>query len=367
MLKLIHGADFHLDAPFAALSTDKARQRRAEQRQLLVRLADLVEEEQAQLVLLAGDLLDGGQTYQETVELLAHALGQLKVPVFIAPGNHDCYGPRSVYAGTFWPDNVHIFSSVGIESVELPQLNCVVHGAAFTTPQADRSPLMGFTAPADGRRHLMVLHGDVDGKGRYGPIAPADIAASNLDYLERMFAPELRGKYALWYARYASAPGETGIGMWQYRDNGRVDGIRGNVDMDIAYKDFARVISEEGLNHLERPESTPDSATPEPNDVIRYVVKKGDTLSAIAKQHGITLQRLISYNHVTDPDRIYPGEVIDIPHGENVSAMRFYTVKPGDTLSGIAKKHQTTVKKLQQLNKIKDPDQIYPGQIIQIR
>ena len=183
MLKLIHGADFHLDAPFAALSTDKARQRRAEQRQLLVRLADLVEEEQAQLVLLAGERLDGGQAYQETVELLAHALGQLKVPVFIAPGNHDCYGPRSVYAGTFWPDNVHIFSSVGIESVELPQLNCVVHGAAFTTPQADRSPLMGFTAPADGRRHLMVLHGDVDGKGRYGPIAPADIAASNLDYL----------------------------------------------------------------------------------------------------------------------------------------------------------------------------------------
>ena len=190
---------------------------------------------------------------------------------------------------------------------------------------------------------------------------------SNLDYLERMFAPELRGKYALWYARYASAPGETGIGMWQYRDNGRVDGIRGNVDMDIAYKDFARVISGEGLNHLKRPESTPDSATPEPNDVIRYVVKKGDTLSAIAKQHGVTLQRLISYNHITDPDRIYPGEVIDIPHGENVSAMRFYTVKPGDTLSGIAKKHQTTVKKLQQLNKIKDPDQIYPGQIIQIR
>ena len=190
---------------------------------------------------------------------------------------------------------------------------------------------------------------------------------SNLDYLERMFAPELRRKYALWYARYASAPGETGIGMWQYRDDGRVDGIRGNVDMDIAYKDFARMISKEGLNHLKRPESTPDSATPEPNDVIRYVVKKGDTLSAIAKQHGITLQRLISYNHITDPDRIYPGDVIDIPHGENVSAMRFYTVKPGDTLSGIAKKHQTTVKKLQQLNKIKDPDRIYPGQIIQIR
>ena len=183
MLKLIHGADFHLDAPFGALPPDKARQRRAEQRQLLTRLADLAEEEQADLVLLAGDLLDGGQTYQETVELLARTLGGLRVPVFIAPGNHDCYDPRSVYAGTAWPDNVHIFTSVGVESVALPQLGCVVHGAAFTTPQADRSPLMGFAAPADGLRHLMVLHGDVEGKGRYGPIDRGDIAASGLDYL----------------------------------------------------------------------------------------------------------------------------------------------------------------------------------------
>ena len=182
-MKLIHGADFHLDAPFAALSPEKARQRRAEQRQLLSRLADLAEEEGADLVLLSGDLLDGGETYQETVEALSHALGQIKAPVFIAPGNHDPYGPRSAYAGTAWPDNVHIFTSVQPEGVELPELGCVVHGAAFTTPQADRSPLMGFSAPRDGRIHLMTLHGDVAGQGRYGPIRPEDIAESGLTYL----------------------------------------------------------------------------------------------------------------------------------------------------------------------------------------
>ncbi|WP_130869607.1 metallophosphoesterase family protein [Intestinimonas massiliensis (ex Afouda et al. 2020)] len=183
MLKLIHGADFHLDAPFAALSPEQARVRRAEQRQLLDRLADLAETEGADLVLLSGDLLDGGETYQETVEALSRTLGQMKVPVFIAPGNHDPYGPRSVYAGTVWPDNVHIFTTVQPEAVELPQLNCVVHGAAFTTPQADRSPLMGFSVPRDGKLHLMALHGDVAGQGRYGPIDPADIAASGLTYL----------------------------------------------------------------------------------------------------------------------------------------------------------------------------------------
>lgn len=183
MLKLIHGADFHLDAPFAALTPEQARLRREEQRELLARLAGLVQEEQADLVLLSGDLLDSGETYYETVQALSQTLWQMRVPVFIAPGNHDFWSARSAYAWTAWPENVHIFSSVSIESVELPGLNCVVHGAAFTTPHADRSPLMGFSAPQDGQVHLMVLHGDVDNRGRYGPLSTQDIAASGLTYL----------------------------------------------------------------------------------------------------------------------------------------------------------------------------------------
>lgn len=183
MLKLIHGADFHLDAPFAALPPELSRRRRDEQRLLLKRLAEAVRTEGAELVLLSGDLLDSGETYQETIQALSQTLGSLNVPVFIAPGNHDFWSARSVYGGMDWPDNVHIFSTVAVEAVELPALNCVVHGAAFTTPRADRSPLLGFSAPRDGRLHLMVLHGEVDGRGRYGPISTQDIADSGLDYL----------------------------------------------------------------------------------------------------------------------------------------------------------------------------------------
>ena len=183
MLKIIHGADFHLDAPFAALPPEQAAQRRAEQRQLLDRLADLAVERRADLVLLSGDLLDSGETYYETAQALSRALGRIPAQVFIAPGNHDFYQARSLYAGKLWPDNVHIFTSVAVESVELPGLGCVVHGAAFTTPRADRSPLLGFRAPADGKIHVMVLHGDVDNAGRYGPLSREDIAASGLTYL----------------------------------------------------------------------------------------------------------------------------------------------------------------------------------------
>lgn len=183
MLKLIHSADFHLDAPFSSLPPDLARQRRAEQRTLLTRLSQLVQTENADLVLLSGDLLDSSQTYQETVQALSRTLAEIHVPVFIAPGNHDFWSSRSIYAGTHWPDNVHIFSTVSVESIELPQLNCVVHGAAFTTPHADRSPLLGFSAPQDGNTHLMVLHGEVDSRGRYGPIDSQAIAGSRLTYL----------------------------------------------------------------------------------------------------------------------------------------------------------------------------------------
>ena len=67
MLTIIHGADFHLDAPFAALPPDKARARRAEQRELLDRLAGLAEERRADVVLLSGDLQIGRASCRERV------------------------------------------------------------------------------------------------------------------------------------------------------------------------------------------------------------------------------------------------------------------------------------------------------------
>ena len=183
-MRIIHGADFHLDSPFDALEPAQAAARRAEQRTLPERLADLCADRGADLVLLAGDLLDGRAPYQETVEALVRALGRIRAPVFIAPGNHDYYTPHSPYAAPIWPDNVHIFSSGDLQSIPLPG-GVVVHGAAFTASGKERGPLSGFSAPDDGNLHLMVLHGDVDGRAgsKYCPIPTADIAASRLDYL----------------------------------------------------------------------------------------------------------------------------------------------------------------------------------------
>ena len=181
MLKIVHAADLHLDSPFAGLSPEQAALRREEQRALLDRLADLANGEGADLVLLAGDLLDGDRVYRDTAEALARALGRIRARVFIAPGNHDPYNAASPYALPIWPDNVHIFTSPQPQDIFLPDLGCTVYGAAFTSPQSSPSPLEGFSARAD-HINLMVLHGNVAGRD-YAPIAPADIAASGLDYL----------------------------------------------------------------------------------------------------------------------------------------------------------------------------------------
>ena len=182
MLKIIHAADFHLDSPFSGLSPEQAALRREEQRALLDRLADLANEEQADLVLLAGDLLDSGRLYRETAQSMAQALGRIRGRIFIAPGNHDPYCVGSPYTLPIWPDNVHIFSSSAPAGVVLEELNCTVYGAAFLQEQNDSAPLEGFRAPDDGRIHLMVLHANTEGAG-YAPISPAQIAAAGLDYL----------------------------------------------------------------------------------------------------------------------------------------------------------------------------------------
>ena len=208
MLKVLHGADFHLDSPFSGLKPDAAARRRGEQRELLARLTDLAREREADLVLLSGDLLDGDLVFRETVQVLARALGEIPCPVFLAPGNHDWYGPGSPYAALDWPENVHIFRTGAVESVELPELNTVVHGAAFTAPEQTDSLLEGFIAPADGKCHLMVLHGDVGvSEARYDPLTEEEIARSGLTYLDYL---------ALGHIHSCSGLRRAGATVWAY-------------------------------------------------------------------------------------------------------------------------------------------------------
>lgn len=183
MPKIVHAADLHLDSAFGGLPMDKARERRRESREMAGRLAALVREEKAEIVLLAGDLFDGERVFPETLEQLKAALAGMGCPVFIAPGNHDPYTRHSPYAAADWPGNVHIFRGEAMEAVLLPDLDCVVCGAAFTAPARTSPPLAGFTVPQDDRLCLLCLHGDVGRPAsQYGPIPREHLAASGAHY-----------------------------------------------------------------------------------------------------------------------------------------------------------------------------------------
>lgn len=173
----------HLDSPFEGLGAGKASVRRGEQRELLRALAELAVSESVDLVLLAGDLLDGDGVYQETAQELVRSLAAIPVPVFIAPGNHDFFAPSTRYAKLKFSDNVHIFKKSTIECVELPSLHARVYGAAFTEKHSS-SLLAGFRAEkTEGVYELLCLHGELGVReSLYDPIDVEELSRSGLDY-----------------------------------------------------------------------------------------------------------------------------------------------------------------------------------------
>lgn len=183
MPRIVHGADLHLDGAFGGLSADKARERRRESGDLIDRLGRLVKAENAEMLLLCGDLFDGEWVFPETLEHLRDMLGTLPCPVFIAPGSHDPFTPASPYALQRWPGNVHIFRREALEAVALPELDCVVYGAAFTSRARTDQVLAGFQTGQDSRTRLLCLHGEVGGPGGgYGPILREQLAACGAHY-----------------------------------------------------------------------------------------------------------------------------------------------------------------------------------------
>jgi exonuclease SbcD len=184
MIRILHAADFHLDSPFENLTADKAAQRRSEQRQLLRRLTQVAAEKQVQLVLLSGDLFDSATSFRQTQDELRDALRSLQVPVFIAPGNHDCVLPGSPYLTMAWPENVYIFTEHSLQCVPLPELGVRVWGAAFTDIESE-SLMEGFEAVKQpDTLDVMVMHGQVgQPNSRYNPVRKEDILHSGMDYI----------------------------------------------------------------------------------------------------------------------------------------------------------------------------------------
>lgn len=198
-IKILHTADLHLDSAFEALPAGKAAIRRSEQRELLGRIAELARSERVDLVLLPGDIFDGGGTYFETGTELVRCLRDIPVPVFIAPGNHDPYDAHSPYAKLDLPGNVRLFTGRDIECAELPELGVCVYGAAFTGA-SDGPDISHFHADRDeGVWNILCAHAEVG----FDPVNEQALADSGLGYaaLGHIHKPSgLRRSGSTWYS-----------------------------------------------------------------------------------------------------------------------------------------------------------------------
>ncbi|MFQ3708983.1 LysM peptidoglycan-binding domain-containing protein [Staphylococcus equorum] len=106
-----------------------------------------------------------------------------------------------------------------------------------------------------------------------------------------------------------------------------------------------------------------------------YTVKSGDTLSGIAAKHGTTYQKIMSLNNLSNTN-IYPGQKLKVSGtasnggssssgGTSSGSTTTYTVKSGDSLSAIAARYGTTYQKIMSLNGLSNTN-IYPGQKLKV-
>lgn len=100
-----------------------------------------------------------------------------------------------------------------------------------------------------------------------------------------------------------------------------------------------------------------------------YVVQAGDSLGKIARKLNVTVQALLSLNTLKDPNTIYIGQQLKVPGGSTVAApvagVTSYVVQSGDNLSRLARRFNTTIDRIKQLNNLKT-DVIYIGQTLLI-
>jgi len=106
------------------------------------------------------------------------------------------------------------------------------------------------------------------------------------------------------------------------------------------------------------PATTPSTST------VRYVVQAGDTLYKIAARYGVTVSAIVTANNIANPNLINIGQVLVIPASAPTTSTVRYVVQAGDTLYKIAARYGVTVSAIVTANNIANPNLIYPGQVL---
>ena len=187
---------------------------------------------------------------------------------------------------------------------------------------------------------------------------------SDLSNARNIFSRALAEKYPLWAAQYG-ADEPSANGKWrewvgfQYTDEGRVGGIYGNGDRNI----FTEGIFLSDSWRIDGEKRTTVRAR---TRTLTVYVRAGDTLWAIAREYGTTVEAIARENRIVDPNRIFAGERLRITLPARGSGEEIYTVRRGDTPISIAGKFGVTLSALEDRNGLERGETIYAGDKLSI-
>jgi spore coat assembly protein SafA len=219
-------------------------------------------------------------------------------------------------------------------------------------------------------------------------IVAADLGIVPLLYASRSFFAEHNltftdtgGDLGLWIADWSGDGSPTAgwpfTAVHQYSNQGTVSGIAGRVDLDTFNGDVTQFLKYGigGSKPIPPPTPAPPAPVPpQPPSGFNYTVRPGDTMWGIAVHFHVSLAALEAANpQVKNPSLIYPGEVLHIPGYVPTPtpppAHHTYRVQPGDTFSGIANKFHIALATLEHLNPqlqrgANNWSLIYPGDLV---
>lgn len=176
-LRFLQISDLHLDSSLAsgrlALPPEKRERINHDMVRALTRSIHLAIDNEVDAILIPGDAWDDESvslaTAAQFFDILAKAA---PIPVIIAPGNHDPYHVFSYYNPAYYhertgrahPDNVHIFTSPQINTIQVPRLPGVTfYGCCFTENRPRRERCLDRLRPtSDEGLHILLLHGSQD-------------------------------------------------------------------------------------------------------------------------------------------------------------------------------------------------------------
>lgn len=109
----------------------------------------------------------------------------------------------------------------------------------------------------------------------------------NLAWLNTKLREDIFEKYDIWLAHWAKETTfKRAYGIWQYTSGGQVNGIKGNVDLDCAYKDYPKIMRKNGLNGYRKTEKPSVPTAPAKAFTPKMMVTLSNTplyVSATAK------------------------------------------------------------------------------------